>query len=125
MSDDPGLEFEVVDDRSPKRQMLIARMPGNPDPVGTLKFGWGAGPGVIRTTAYATADGYRRKGIATKLAYEMFRRYPNTEIVEGGGGNTEDGDALLESLRRVLRYHPPRCFQASRGCQCDFPTTPG
>ena len=86
---------------------------------GSLTFGLGPGRQVVRSTNYDVPRWAQRRGVGLALCQALFDAFPNHEVAEGGGSNSQDGDSFLAAVReRGFPYHAWECFLEDDACTC-------
>ena len=95
------LESKVPDPRAVRyrdRKNGIITAYRDEQEAGFLMFGLGPGT-TVPFTRIDTYEDFRCRGCATQLVEALRDAYPDLAVVDGGNGNSVDGDAVLATWR--------------------------
>ena len=77
--------------------------------------------GIVRTIDFTVEDEFQRQGVGTALLRYLVSSYPDSVVVESGGGlNTQAGDEFIANIRKLgqIPYHEPQCYRGDSSCKC-------
>jgi hypothetical protein len=88
-----------------RKQSQVQALVGETE-AGYLAYGLGPGEDIVSITRIETHDPYKRQGCATGLIDALQAGYPDCRVVDGGGDNTNEGDAFLADMRSRGKVEP-------------------
>lgn len=86
---------------SQRKQGTVRALASDGVEAGFVTFGLDSDGRCVSVTMVETFEPYRRRGCATGMVQALAAAYPESEIVDGGGSNSVEGNLLYASLQAL------------------------